>query len=384
FVSLQDAVTLREALARGDGADTVRRQRSRMDLSVNQILGERAGLLFVNGSVRDFWGHRGNETEYSAGYNNNWKMFSYSVSLQRTRNSLLQLPGNRPMEFGEPRPQVFDGGPRRDTRLSLTVSVPLGRTAGAPTATGMFNRAGNGGDSRSVSIAGAAGSEHRYTYGASFSQGNGSNSYDLTVQYNGSIGQAAAGYSRGSGYQQLSAGATGGLVFHAGGLTLAPPMGETIALIHAPDAAGAHVENGQGARIDQHGYAVVPYLMPYELNTITIDPKGTDIGVEIAETTRRVAPRAGAVVVLRYDTSSGRALIIQTHLPDGRPVPFGADVLDAAGNSIGVAGQASRLHVNGLLQSGAITVRWGTEQAEQCRVDVTLAPRTAQKKTEFE
>lgn len=384
FVSLQDAVALRQAAERGDGLDGIRRQRSRMDLSINQMLGEGAGLLFVNGSVRDFWGHSGNETEYSAGYNNSWKSLSYSLSLQRTRNSLLRPEGNYPMTIGEPRPQVYDGGPRRDTRLSLTVSVPLGRTAGAPTATGMFNRAGNGGDNRNLSIAGATGPENRFTYGASIGQGNNNTSYDLTGQYNGPLAQAAAGYSRGSGYQQLSAGVTGGMVIHAGGLTLAPPMGETIGLIHAPDATGAHVENGQGARVDQHGYAVVPYLMPYELNTITLDPKGTDIGVEIAETTSRVAPRAGAVVMLRYQTSNGRALIIQTRLPDGRPVPFGADVLDTAGNSVGVAGQASRLHLNGLEQSGTVTVRWGSDEAEQCRIDVTLSPRDARQKTEFE
>lgn len=385
FVSLQDAVALRDATSRGHDVDSLRRQRSRMDLSVNQMLGEGAGLLFVNGSIRDFWGRRGNETEFSAGYNNSWKSLSYSLSVQRTRDSVVQHDTNNWLDIPGMRQTQAPTNAIRDTRLSFTVSVPLGRAAGAPTATGMFNHSRDGGESRSLSLAGAAGPEHRLAYGASLSESNNNGAYDLTAQYNGSLSQFAAGYSRGSGYQQLSGGITGGLVLHGGGITLAPPLGETIGLIHAPDAAGAHVENGQGAKVDRRGYAVVPYLMPYELNTITLDPKGTDIGVEIAETTRRVAPRAGAVVSLRYDTRSGRALIIQTRLPDGRPVPFGADVLDAAGNSVGVAGQASRLHVNGLQHSGAITVRWGDTAAESCRLDVHLPDdRKGSKQMDYE
>ncbi|MNV11831.1 Outer membrane usher protein HtrE precursor [compost metagenome] len=384
FVSLQDAAALRDAIARGQDMDSLRRQRSRMDLSINQMLGEGAGLLFLNGSVRDFWGRHGNETEFSAGYNNSWKSLSYSLSVQRTRDSVAQRDTNHWLGIPDYRPVRVPVTAQSDTRLSFNVSVPLGRTAGAPTATGMFNRSRSGSDSRSLSFAGAAGPEHRLAYGASLGENNSNRAYDLTAQYNGSFSQLAAGYSRGSGYQQLSGGLTGGMVVHGGGVTLAPPLGETIGLIHASDAAGAHVENGQGAKVDRRGYAVVPYLMPYELNTITLDPKGTDTGVEIAETTRRVAPRAGTVVLLRYETRSGRALIIQTRLPDGRPVPFGADVFDAAGNSVGVAGQASRLHINGLQHSGVITVRWGTDDAEQCRINVTLSPLPARKKTDFE
>lgn len=384
FVNLQDAVALRDALARGTNVDGLRRQRSRMDISANQMLGEGAGLLFVNGSIRDFWGRRGNETEFSAGYNNNWKSLSYSVSVQRTRDSVVQQGTNHWLGIPGFRQAPVPTNVTRDTRLSLTVSVPLGRTAGAPTATGMFNRSQSGGDSRSLALAGATGPGQRLAYGASLSESSGNGAYDLTAQYNGSLSQLAGGYSRGSGYQQLSGGITGGLVMHSGGLTLAPPLGETIGLIHAPDAAGARVENGQGAKVDRRGYAVVPYLMPYELNTVTLDPKGTDIGVEIAETTRRVAPRAGAVVALRYDTRSGRALIIQTRLPDGRPVPFGADVLDDAGNSVGVAGQASRLFINGLKHSGQLSVRWGETAADACRLDVHLPDARKGKQVEHE
>ncbi len=373
FVSLADSAALRDSIARGYHPDDVRRQRSRMDLSVNQRLGEGLGLLFVTGSTRDFWNSRGHETEFSAGYNNSWRGISYSLSVQRTRDDVLSL--REKDGFGlpfNPLPATTPTATRRDTHLSFTVSLPLGRTSGAPTATGMFNRSRGGGDNRSLSIAGAGGRDNRLAYGAALGETNGNRALDLTAQYNGRSSHLAAGYSRGDGYQQFSAGVSGGLVLHRGGATLSPPLGETIGLVHAPDAAGAHIENGQGARVDRRGYAVVPNLMPYELNTITLDPKGTDAGVEIAETTRHVAPRAGAVVLLKYDTTAGRALIIQTRLPDGRPVPFGAEVLDAQGNPVGVAGQASRLFVNGLKGSGQLFVRWGEASAESCRLDVHL------------
>ena len=135
------------------------------------------------------------------------------------------------------------------------------------------------------------------------------------------------------------------------------------------------MEGGQGSVVDSKGFAVVPSLQPYELNTITLDPKGTSTNVELKSTTQRVAPRAGSVVRLRYETETGRAAIVDTRLSDGRPVPFGADIFDEKGESVGVTGQASRLIVRDMPTSGVLRVKWGQAPGEQCQVNVSLVPQ---------
>ena len=97
-----------------------------------------------------------------------------------------------------------------------------------------------------------------------------------------------------------------------------------------------------------------------------------------------MAPRAGTVTLLNYETTSGRALLVETRLSDGRPVPFGANVLDAKGDNIGVAGQASRLYVRDMQSSGVITVQWGEGEADSCQINVQLKPQAKGVRTDME
>lgn len=387
YLGLNDVVIMRDTAARGYDNHLAQRQRSRLDLSVNQNLGDRFGYLYVAGSARYYWNSAGRQVDFSGGYGNRWHSISYSLSVQRTRDSVQAVTSSYLYHGipGEPNGYTAAILPtRRDTSVFLNISMPLGQSARAPSLSTLFNHSDTSGDAATVSVSGTAGANNRFSYGAAVSHSNGSNTYNLNGQYNGSMGNVAGGYSKGSGYQQWSAGATGGVVVHAGGITFSPLLGDTVGLVYAPDAAGARIASGQGATVNSRGYAVTPYLAPYELNTVTLDPKGTDVGVEFKETTQTVAPRANSVVLLRYETTSGRALMVETSLPDGRPVPFGADVFDDKGNKVGVAGQASRLVVSDMPDSGLLTVSWGEDAGESCRIHLKLPAKDKAHRNEMQ
>jgi outer membrane usher protein len=390
YVGLQDATYMRDAAARGENPDLIQRQRNRMDVNISQNLGDRYGQFFLTGSVLDYWNARGHQVNFSAGYSNRWKLLNYSISAQRTRDTTIAnaayaspitdaIPGDIAGALGAP---TTPG--RVDTSIFFSLSMPLGRSAHAPIFNALTSHSQQGGSNEQASVSGTLGDEQRLAYGATLSHDASTTNASVNTQYNGSHGNYAASYSYGTNYSQASVGTSGSLILHAGGYTFSPPTGDTIALVHAPNAKGARVMSGQGSVVDGNGYAVVPYLQPYQLNTVELDPKNSSTSVELKSTKESVAPRAGTVTLLNYETTSGRALLVETTLPDGRPVPFGANVLNEKGDSIGVAGQASRLYVRDMQSSGVITVQWGEGEADSCQINVQLKPQAKGVRTDME
>jgi outer membrane usher protein len=68
-------------------------------------------------------------------------------------------------------------------------------------------------------------------------------------------------------------------------------------------------------------------------------------------------------------------VLIQAQLPDGGTLPFGAEVLDEHGQSIGVVGQAGRIMVRVPHDRGQVNVRWEDQDGIQtCSLPYALAP----------
>ncbi|BDU18637.1 usher CupB3 [Dyella sp. GSA-30] len=380
YVGLNDAVTMRTWAARGEGS-LLSRQRSRMDVNINQNLPGNNGQVFLTGSSINYWNQRGRQVDFTAGYSGSWKSLSYSFSAQRTRDSLdasglfgntlvNRIPGDVTPVARLPALQT-----RRDTRLFLTISMPLGRAENAPLMTALASHSPRDGGNEQVTVGGVYGAERRLSYSGTLSHAAGANNAAVSGQYNGSFGNIGASYSRGSNYTQLGASMSGSLVVYRGSAVFSPPTGDTIGLVYAPGGRGARIEGGQGSVLDINGYGVVPYLQPYQLNTVALDPKDASAGLELKSSQLDVAPRSNSVVLIKFDSRTGRALLVETSLPDGRPIPFGADVLDEKGGNIGIAGQASRLYIRDMPSSGMVTVQWGDSESDSCQIDLHLKPR---------
>uniref|UniRef100_UPI0018AC82A7 FimD/PapC C-terminal domain-containing protein n=1 Tax=unclassified Serratia (in: enterobacteria) TaxID=2647522 RepID=UPI0018AC82A7 len=128
-----------------------------------------------------------------------------------------------------------------------------------------------------------------------------------------------------------------------------------------------------GVKIDSRGYAVVPYLNPYQMNDISIDPKGTSSDVELDNTSQKVAPYSGAVVKVKYATKHGTPILVNATY-QGEPVPFGADIFDSKGNSVGSVGQGGQLYARVAEDRGQLRVKWGEGSEMQCAVSYVLMP----------
>lgn len=362
YYSFNDAQSAEAAVAAGSSPGTVERARSQWQININQTLPGKWGNFYLSASVLAYWDAPGTATEFQSGYTNHVRLggmsLNYSISAARQKDALTGKP---------------------DSRMQMNFSLPLGRSPHTPlistsfeqdTTSGVRNRGAQ------ESINGTWGANNQLSYSASATQSAGSDSYSASAQYTGTDASVSASASQGSGYSQQSLGATGGLVVHPGGITLANQMADTIGVIEAIGAEGARVTNSIGTIINASGYAVLPFLMPYRLNSVNIDPGDTvSQDVEFKSTSESVAPRVNSVVMIRFQTVGGRAILISAHLPDGSVVPFGASVYDAQGGEVGLTGQDGGIYLRGIAESGTLTARWGDASDQKCSFKYKLPPK---------
>ena len=142
-----------------------------------------------------------------------------------------------------------------------------------------------------------------------------------------------------------------------------------MALIEAKDAAGAMLPGSPGTRVDSNGYAILPYLRPYRINAVEIDPKGSQEDIAFERTVAQVVPWEGSVVKVSFDTTVQNTLTLQARQANGQPLPFAATILDPSGKDIGVVGQGSMMFISDAGVKQAI-VKWS---GGQCAVDLGQA-----------
>lgn len=351
YLGLADALAWQATRRDGPDAWLPPLQRSRMELTLSQQLGERRGALYATVAATHYQGAARSANSATFGYGNHWRGVALAVNAQRGVD----------VDVG--------GASRHVSALNVSVGIPLGPSLRAPRFTAQLGHAGNSGPlRRQLGLAGLADSEGRLRYATSLASGQ----RGLSTQANASLGYAAdradvmAGIGVGGGDLALSAGASGLLVLHGGGVTAGRgAVSDAVGLVHAPEGAGARVTGG--ARVDARGYAVTTSLSPYRLNRITLDPRNSHPDLLLEQSTVVSVPRLGAVVRLGFVTRTERMRLFMARREGGGALPFGADVLDAEGQVRGVVGQAGRVIVRGL-DDGAhvLRVRWGGDEGASC------------------
>lgn len=360
YMDFMTAQNTRQALADGLDEDSVWRPRNRFSITASQGLPGEWGQFYISSSVQDYWNKGGSDKQYQIGYNNSYGEINYGISAGRT--------------YG-----VYGS----EDNWLLTVSLPLGNSNSTyrPQLQMQLNHDSTGRTGEQATLSGTAGAEHQFSYSATAmntNQGVGS-SGALNGQYRSPYTNLSASWSGGRDYHSESLGASGSIVAHSGGVTLSPYTSDTFALVEARGAEGASVSGYPGIHIDHFGYALVPYLNPYQMNNITLDPKGASDSVEMVSTEKKVAPYFGAVVKVKYGTRTGSPVLINATYR-GDPIPFGAQVLDEKGRSVGTAGQGGQIYARVEKTRGTLTVQWGEGATQSCRLDYHLMPVSATQK----
>ena len=354
FYGLNEAMTSLYGNGQYRYSGVVQRERNRASLVLSQQLGGQRGTINLTGSAVDHWNRDGRDVNYSIAYANNYKTVGYSLTVQRQRDSRQQM----------------------GTAVYATFSIPLGKTNPLSLSTNV-GRDATGRMQVQSTLSGSTGEDNQLSYGLSADHASGGSSESISggsanLLYRAPVAEFTGSAGVGTGYSQSSVGMRGAVVVHPGGVTLSQPLSETFGIVEASDAEGARLLNASGVRVNSRGYAVVPHLTPYRMNAVEIDPKGLSTDVELQVTSLQVAPRAGAVAMLRYATVSGRSAMLLVTRADGKPLPFGASVQDEHGVEVGLVAQASRVLARGLQENGQLTVKWGEQPGDACRISYEL------------
>lgn len=357
FYRLRDAVMIQDREQKGLDTYGVGQQKSEFQITLNQSLPEQWGNFYAVGAYATYWDQQQSSKNYQVGYSNRYRNLNYGLSVN------TRTVENR-----------FNNDSSSDTEYRLSLSLPLNFKKSR-----LNTQANITEDSLNLGLSGGVGD--RFNYGVNYANNSGgAESLNINSSYRTNYATLNASASYASDYQQYAIGAQGNIVAHSKGLVLAPEQGQTMVLVHAPDAAGAKVNNSVGLSINQSGYAVIPYVTPYQMNNITLDPNGMSYDVELVENTQRIAPFAGAISRVNFMTKTGKAVYIKSQQPNGNALPFSAEIFNLSGENIGRVAQGSLAYIRSDQSVGSAIVKWGNTKDQQCQINYDISAAFKDKK----
>lgn len=330
-------------------------RRSRISTTINQAT-DNWGQINLSASKDQYW-------DTADGYN---LSASYSLPF-RYISAVLSLGYNK-------NPHYYNA----DKSLFLSVSIPLSTFQNGNSLFLTTNTITNNGQvQQQVGLNGSS-LENQFNYALAQGWQNQSRgeSGNIDLSYRGSYAQMNGGYSWQNESNQWSYGIAGGITIHPHGMTLSQPLSldNASALIQARDAASVKVLNGSGIYTDWRGYAVVPYLTPYNRNQISLDVNSVRDDVELLNTDVTVIPKRGALVSAPFKVSVGNKAIITLIQKNGDPVPFGSLVTLGSETSINssIVADEGQVYMTGLPEEDILVAKWGNAPSQQCKANYKL------------
>lgn len=188
-------------------------------------------------------------------------------------------------------------------------------------------------------------------------QANYQGAYYLNADYaNASI--YLANQSNLTSYQ---ANVTGAVTYMDQKLYLSPQVNGSFALAELPGLSGVNVyyNNQLVGQTNNAGNIIIPNLMPYRQNNITIDPQNFPINTEIDDSQISPVPYANEGIIVHFPIQKIQAVVFNLILPDKNNPPVGAIVRISNAKKVNYVGYNGEVYLP-FIQTGQtdIAVSW--------------------------
>lgn len=169
----------------------------------------------------------------------------------------------------------------------------------------------------------------------------------------------------------------GALVLHSEGVTLAPRLGKTFALVNTQGITGIKTSSSSNLETDILGNLILSNIAPYQINRIQLNAESLPSSVETEYYSKNVIPTFGAIPKVIFPMKMGYRVIFKSKTP----LPFASKVivLDRKNNIIsqGLVTENNIIFLSGIPDNGLIKVKLRDDK--QCQFDYEINASDKQK-----
>jgi len=195
------------------------------------------------------------------------------------------------------------------------------------------------------------------------------------LTWNTNVGSFSAEASDTANNPALRLGASGSIGL-LGGLPFATRSIGTgsFAVVKVGDLEGIPVyrSNQLVATTNASGVALVPSLLPYQENQLTIDPVELPFDIELGGVKETVLPYARSGLFVDFPVRRSRNALVLLCRADGSPMPAGARVTVSPGENEFLVGKRGEVYLMDLVDSNRLSVQW---QGGSCHLILPLDPK---------
>lgn len=137
------------------------------------------------------------------------------------------------------------------------------------------------------------------------------------------------------------------------------------------EGVSIYLENREMGVTDSTGRLMIPGLLPYQANQITMDSGDLPLTAAVTKTKEAVAPYFRSGLLVEFDVRDTRGVLLQVNWPDGTPVTEGSMAKIAGRDEAFPVGRNGRLYLQGVSAGTEIVLgnsNW------QCRLTIKALP----------
>lgn len=171
-------------------------------------------------------------------------------------------------------------------------------------------------------------------------------------------------------------GAQGGVVMMDGRAFMTRRVQDSFALVEVPGYAdiGVRFQNTVWTHTGKDGVALLPRLLPYQRNSIQLDPSELPIGAELDSIEQVVVPAQRTGVKVVFPVRSGQSALIHIVMPGGEDAPPGAAVTVEGDSEVFYVARRGEAFVTGMKGDSVLHM---TASGKACSFKVSLPPANA-------
>jgi outer membrane usher protein len=195
------------------------------------------------------------------------------------------------------------------------------------------------------------------------------------VTYNSNYGQVTAEGNQGSGANAIRLGASGSIGWMEELAFASRRIDQgAFAIVKVGDIPNIPVSlsNQVAAITNAQGLALVPNLLPYQSNQLTLNPDQLPFDVEIHGVREMVVPYARSGAFVNFPVKRSRNALVVLQQLGGSPVPAGARVVVTPGDQEFIVARRGEVYLMDLAADSRIAVRW---KDGGCQLPLKLPPR---------